>query len=623
MTRDDSIEQIRQRLSLVDLVQKHVPLRKSGRHFVGLCPFHSEKTPSFHVNPDKQLYYCFGCGVGGDLFRFYMQTEHVGFQDALKELAKRAGVTLPQRPSEARRESLHEAMRGVLEAARSFFRAQLASAAGKSAFDYLRARGLTPETIERFELGWAPEGWENLRDHFRSRKVDLSLAETCGLLRSGRSGYFDLFRARVIFPIRDGQGRLAGFGGRVTQASTAAAPPEGRTEPKYFNSPETELFHKGDLLYGLHHAREHILKASQATLVEGYMDVIALHQAGLPTAVAPLGTALTENHVRGLKRVAATVKVLFDADDAGTRAALRALPLLLAEGVLARAVRLPRGEDPDSLIRRLGPSEMHRRFEADADLFDVALDTLIGGSTPATPQKQKQAADAILTILRAASEPVVQDAYLKKAAAGLGIREQSLWRSLTTGRVEPPLHAPPAAARPDPRDLRSLRARHRTEYEEDALQAAFDDPLLWEVVVQTRSLFSDPWHLKLIKVVSEQAGAAEERTPDALMAHHGDDLDPARLTRLQFRSGPAPDALPEARLRDALENLHDLAKKDKLVYVRNLIRKASRSGSSAEMKDLYRRKKEVETSRLPWPIAEGLPEWLRSEPENTINHERS
>lgn len=365
MTLESYREQVRAASDILEIVGHYVSLRKRGTRYLGLCPFHREKTPSFTVNPELQLFHCFGCKAGGDVFKFIERIENLDFAEALRHLAERAG--LPPPPS-ARGSSLPkgelEQIRSALAAAHEYYVGQLGARGGEPARRYLEERGVRPATITAFGLGWSPGGREGLIQHLLGRGFELGVLEAAGLaIRIEGGAALDRFRGRIQFPIRDLGGRIVGFGGRMLEQG----------EPKYLNSPETALFRKGTLLYGYDRAREALRRSGRAILVEGYLDLIALHQAGFEEALAPLGTALTSDHARLLKRCVREVVLSFDGDEAGIKAAERALEILLPDGLAVRCLLLPSGEDPDSLVRRHGAEAFRSALEQASPAFDFLL----------------------------------------------------------------------------------------------------------------------------------------------------------------------------------------------------------------------------------------------------------
>jgi DNA primase len=380
------LDELRSRVSLADLVGKRVRLARRGREHGGLCPFHNEKTPSFYVVEDKGFFHCFGCGAHGDAIGWVMRSENLDFIEAIERLAGLAGIAVPQQtPQERERAQRQKTLLEALAAASRVYEEQLWSPAGRRGREYLASRGLDEETMRRFRLGWAGEDRNALRRALTPEFPVPLLVEAGVLHTSDRGGEpYDFFRDRVIFPIGDRAGRVIAFGGRAL----------GDQQPKYLNSPEHPLFEKGRVLYGLSAARVNAAREAEggagAIVTEGYMDVIALHRAGLTTAVAPLGTALTEAHLAELWRLAPEPVLCFDGDAAGQRAALRALHRalpLLKPGQSLRFVELPKGEDPDSLIRSFGAPEFERRLAGAWSLADMLWESEVRGARRDTPER--------------------------------------------------------------------------------------------------------------------------------------------------------------------------------------------------------------------------------------------
>ncbi len=339
------VEEVRSRFDIVEVISSYIDLRKTGKNYVGFCPFHSEKNPSFTVSPEKQIYYCFGCQNGGNLFSFIMQMENCSFPDAVRFLAQRSGINVdpfPASPAEQKARARREMLLQMYTRAQKYYQDLLwKTAGGKEALNYLLKRGLTNETILDFGLGYAPQSGGSLTGELRKSGLDLKLAVQGGLIREKSSRrFYDYFRGRLIFPIGDSSGRVIAFGGRIV----------GRGEPKYLNTPESPLFNKRRILYGLHSALPTVRRKKEALLVEGYLDVITLHQHGLKEAVAPLGTALTEDQLSLLRGRVERIYLVFDADTGGETAALRGLELFKNEGCQIRVARLPRGKDPADFV---------------------------------------------------------------------------------------------------------------------------------------------------------------------------------------------------------------------------------------------------------------------------------
>ena len=348
---NDDVNEIKSRIDIVDLIGGYVKLKRAGKNFLGLCPFHSEKTPSFSVSPDKQTYYCFGCGKGGDIFSFVMETEGLGFREALAALAERAGVTLSTPGEGAAAASVKKDIRGALEAARDFFGLSLEGPGGEAARAYLTRRNLSPKDASRFSLGWSPQSWDALSKYLSSKGFDGHALIDAGLSVQGERGMYDRFRGRVIFPVNDENGRIVAFGGRLIDGDGA----------KYVNSPEGPLYNKRRILYLMDSAKRSIRERKRAILVEGYMDAIRAHMRGFTETVASLGTSLTDEQAALIKRFTDLCYISYDADGAGQSASIRGMYLLERHGLDVRVVALPENLDPDDF---LSGEDGERAFEA-------------------------------------------------------------------------------------------------------------------------------------------------------------------------------------------------------------------------------------------------------------------
>jgi DNA primase len=437
---DETLQAIRDRISIVEVVSAYVSLKRTGRNHTGLCPFHSEKTPSFTVSDERGLYHCFGCGESGSVFTFVMKIERLEFLDAVTQLAKRAGVALPERgsddPAAQRREQLYAAN----ARAEHFFRETLASGAGAAARRYLDGRALRAQTIERYGLGFAPASGSALASWLAREKVPTELALQAGLLGRSQDGrIYDRFRGRVMFPIRDRRGRTIAFGGRTL----------GTDQPKYLNSPETPLFHKGEGLYGVAEARDAIRAADRAVLVEGYMDALLLVQEGIPYAVATLGTALTPAQLRLLQPLGGdqlTVFFFFDGDRAGRQAALRAFGVCATAGIWGRAAFLPEGFDPDSYTRQHGAAAALALLDAAPSLVDFYFDSLLPPG--ATLPQRTHVADDVKRMLARVGNDVQFELLARQAAARLGLSEEIFRRARSAAPAVAAAPPPPAVPAP-------------------------------------------------------------------------------------------------------------------------------------------------------------------------------
>lgn len=438
-----AIDEIKARVDIVDLVSETVKLRRAGKNFSGFCPFHpNTRTPAFVVFPDSGTWRCFGqCNEGGDIFKFVMKKEGWDFPQALQYLAQRAGVQLePLTPEKIEEDEQNARLRRLLEEAVVFYRHNLLNTPpGKAALEYLRKRGLKDATLEAFGIGYAPDGWEATLNYFRNRDYTTDELLQAGLVteRQGGEGVYDRFRHRIIFPIRDPAGRMAGFGARILNPEDI---------PKFINSPQTALFDKGRLLYGLDAARKAIRAADQVVIVEGYLDVIALHQAGFANAVSPMGTALTEDQLRLLKRITRRIVLALDADAAGEKATLRGLEvarqamdhtaeaqfdprgLLRHEARLQadlRVTTLPPGEDPDDVVLR-NPQEWEQIVAAAKPVVVHVMDTLAGSRNVDDPKVKAEIAARVLPLVEDVPNPVEREAYRQMLARTLRVDERAL-----------------------------------------------------------------------------------------------------------------------------------------------------------------------------------------------------
>ncbi len=371
------VREVVDRTAIVEVVGRHVQLKRRGGAWVGLCPFHSEKTPSFHVNESRKGYHCFGCGEGGDAISFIRKVEGLGFVEAVRELAQRAGMDVPEEelsPQQIQELKRKEELYVANETAAAFFTGVMGTPAGRKGAEYLAGRGVPRDLVERFRLGVAPDAWDGLRDTLRRAGVSERGGIEAGLLvpRDG-GGSYDRFRDRLMFPIRASNGKVVAFGGRTL----------GDDRAKYINSPETPVYNKSNTLYGLFEGRQAIHREDRAMVVEGYFDVLGLAQADLGFAVAPCGTALTEKQLAGLRRHSRNVVLLFDADEAGQRAAVKALPLCLKQGLRPRWLKVPDGKDPDDYVQEHGPEAMRALLEDLEPLLDVRVRALLSADTPA------------------------------------------------------------------------------------------------------------------------------------------------------------------------------------------------------------------------------------------------
>lgn len=549
----DTVDAVKQRVDIVDVVADHVLLRKRGKDFVGLCPFHDDKSPSFTVSPAKQFYYCFACGAGGNAIKFLMEIGKQSFADVVLDLAQRYQVPVqtlePEQRQELQRQlSLREQLYEILAVTTSFFEHALRQPQGEAALNYLhQARQFQDDTIQQFQLGYAPAGWQTLYGYLvEQKRYPVELVEQAGLivLRQGGSGYYDRFRDRLIIPIHDLQGRVIGFGGRAL----------GDAQPKYLNSPETELFDKGKTLFALDKAKTAIAKQNQAVVVEGYFDVIALHRAGITNAVASLGTALSLTQVKLILRYAESKQIIFnfDADAAGVKAAERAIgevaDLAYKGDVQLRILNIPDGKDPDEFLKT-HPVDEYRALLKDAPLWlDWQIQCQLANTDLNQADQFQQTTEAIAKLLGNLPNATLRTHYIHRCAELLSQHNPRLALQLES-------------------DLRTQVRGQRWHGKSQKWQTAGDRTLLEESEIQLLRLYL---HQSDYRAMIQTA--LEERDLEFSLAHHRfiwqqirdlEDTDPKALanlmTHLQDRLMEFPD---HARWAQILFQLDEKSERD-------------------------------------------------------------
>jgi DNA primase len=411
MIPKENIDEVLARASIVGVISEYLPLTKRGSNHVGLCPFHSEKTPSFSVSEVKRIFYCFGCHETGNVISFVMKKDGLSFPEALRSLGAKYGVSIAEEKSAAT--GFRNSLLAINSAAADYFATELRSKGGAPAREYLKGRGFEDqELLSTFKVGFAPDRWEGLLGYLRKRGVDTALAEKAGVVISKKNGYYDRFRARLIFPITDIKGRVIGFGGRGMG--------EGQV-PKYLNSPESVLFKKGAVLFGMHQAREAIAECGFAIVVEGYFDLLAMHRSGFMNTVATMGTALTAEQVRSIKGYAGSVYTLFDTDPAGKKAAIRGLKLFLEQEMPCRVVRIEGGKDPDEFLASQGAEAMRGAIERAEPLMEFYLKELSQRYNLDAPEEKERFMNEALEYLRMIKGAVESGHYAVMLATMLGI----------------------------------------------------------------------------------------------------------------------------------------------------------------------------------------------------------
>ncbi len=422
------VQQIRERADILDVVSEHVSLKKKGRYYFGLCPFHEEKTPSFSVDPDRQIFHCFGCGAGGNAISFVMQIQKVSFLEAVRELARKLNIPLPEDnpndPEARRRLQAYEAN----EFAAEFFHTNLLQTpAGEKARAYLRKRGFDRRVIEKFKLGWALDSWDGLIREAKLKKISLEGLRTAGLVsRSEQGREYDRFRGRLMFPIFTASGQVAGFGGRLIEDDPKQA--------KYINTQESPVYHKSSILYGLRENRGAIQQADQAILVEGYADVISLVQFGIENVVASSGTSLTERQAQLLLRYTKNVVILYDGDPAGAHAALRGVDILLDKGLRISVVMLPKEHDPDSFVRQEGPEKLRRLIDQAQDIIEFKISAYRSVKPDDSPQNRAELLHLLVETVARISDEVLRNLYAQQIAGKMGLPDETVFKEI--GKVQ-------------------------------------------------------------------------------------------------------------------------------------------------------------------------------------------
>jgi DNA primase len=502
----EKIDDVRERTNIVEVVKRHVELKRAGTaSWKGLCPFHAEKTPSFHVHESRQFFHCFGCGEKGDVFSFLTRIEQRSFMEVLRDLARDVSVDLPEkqmspaeRQARADEESEKQRMWRAMEAAVAFFESQLAAPVGAAAREYLAGRGISPETASRFRVGYAPAAWDALQKHLLHKSIPLAVAEQLGLVGVNERGQYDFFRDRVMLPVFDRQKRPVGFSGRLLDPEAKAA--------KYVNSSDSPLFHKKELLYGLPFALDPIRRSSLAVVVEGNFDVLSLHEAGIAEAVAPMGTALTAEQVAQLGRVAERVVVVFDGDEAGERASRKAVPLFVEAGIDGRIARMPAKTDPDDFVRRDGAEAFKKLVENARPVVEQLIDDVSRGTEATIPGRMKSLELAAPIIARVRN-PTERELYVGRLATALGLSVAQIWRAVrdaASGREAAApraggADAPAAAATP------AVPEEPCDEQELEALVLLASRPELWAKPEARRieDLLTDPRLRSLCRTARE------------------------------------------------------------------------------------------------------------------------
>ena len=579
----DKVGEIKGRVDIVELISEYVSLKKAGRNFLGLCPFHSEKTPSFTVNRERQMYYCFGCGEKGDVFAFLMRLNNATFPETLKLLADKTGVVLPassfrkdgKTSSTAREQIIH-----INSIAASYFTGNLFSPNGKAALSYLQERGLKESTIEVFGLGYAPDGWRNLKNQLEQKKVPLKLAAEAGLIviREDRPDVlYDRFRNRLMFPVKDVDGRIIAFGGRIL----------GDGEPKYLNSPESPAYIKGRQLYGLNQAKEAIRQSGYAILVEGYFDLIVLWDAGIKNVVATLGTALTKDHIALIKRYTDQVAVLFDADEAGKKALARSVEMFVAAHMDARAVVLPEGLDPDDFVRRSGGDALKRLVEEAPSIVDYYIDSMIGRGS--SFEERGGAAVRAAAFITGIEDVIDRNLFIKRVAEKLGI-DQDILKKEVHSRLYPKMAKEAQSLRQPKREALGpeFNLLHLLMEYPDILPAIVESRAMEYFIDQELKSIGQAWADYVLKEATINPGEAlsylQKRNPSG----------PAEtLLKLLFQESPFSRESLASLASDMIRQVKRRWYKEQQKNITERILNAQTSGDQASVPELVKEKERL------------------------------
>ncbi|MFA5362041.1 MAG: DNA primase [Candidatus Omnitrophota bacterium] len=572
---ENIIEDILNRVDIVEVISDYIPLKRAGRNFRALCPFHHEKSPSFMVSPDRQIYHCFGCGAGGNVLNFLLQYERLEFLEAVEALAKKAGVAIPQ---QVRKNSpaagMVSALHAVNDLAAKFYENNLNSPKGKAAQDYLFARGLSEESLRSFRIGFATDAWDALIAHLRNKNIGLAVLEKAGLIlpRDG-GGYYDRFRSRIIMPVFDIKSKIIAFGARVM-------PGVGdKNTAKYVNSPETPLYVKRNCLYGLHLAKDAVRDLDFMIVVEGYLDFIIPYQHGVRNIVASSGTSLTQEQARLIKRYTHNVVVVYDGDSAGQMATLRSLDIFVEEGMQVKVVSLPEGYDPDSFVREKGINAFKALVGQAATLFDYKLAILESRFSSRSIEDKANISSEMLNTIGKFSNSILKSEYLKKLSGALEIDVNSLKDELKKVKSDRPF----AEGQPPP--VHKNRAVNPTEQ------------LLMKLMLEESSLadrirrriepadFQDERIFRIVTALFDFLDQGREVEPSILINHFADTEISGLICESAFTRDTEPSNKEEI-VDDCIRRLKSKKKDSRKRFLHEEIKNAQKSGDEEKLHKL-------------------------------------
>jgi len=577
------VKEIKGRLSIINLVESYTSVKKTGKGYVGLCPFHDDSNPSMHIDEEKGLFHCFSCGAGGDIFGFYMRYNNLSFPEAFSELAKKADVNIERQPESVPRKSQNSVLYKINAVASKYYRKILIdSSKGELGRDYIQMRNISAETSQEFSLGFAPEGWDSLVKFLTKNKVPLSIAEKVGLIvkRNNTDGYYDRFRNRLIFPIQNIEGKVIGFGGRKIKEED---------QPKYINSPESDIYQKRKSFYGIDKSKDHIRREGRAVLVEGYTDFLSLYSFGIKNTVATLGTSVTREHVSILRRYTENVVVIFDSDESGKKAAMRSLDVLLEEGLLPHVAPLPPGKDPDSYITEMGKEKFDELIENSTSWVEFFIDISIDQYRKGKLTLNTMVKD-IIELLEKVKDPVETSLRIKRTAEMLGIQENEIYSLIKRGRGRSKTGAAkPQRTYPSHEKLLltlvlkfpDLGEQLTHENWEDLISTAEIKSILQEIVVQG---ISDPSSLLLRfddKVAHEMISEALFSSPGISNAQSASKIIQGCLVKLKLSKLDEKLKFLRIEIDEAIKGKDAQLEKKLLIEYRDLTKQKQREEGKA------------------------------------------
>ena len=602
----EKIDEVRNAIDIVDLIGAFIPLKKRGKSFIGLCPFHVEKTPSFNVSSERQMYHCFGCGVGGNAITFVMEFEKVSFVEAVRSLAEKAGINLPTHtPDDEDRASEQEQLYQICREAGLYFHKCLTETSeGKYAFEYFHKRGFKDEIIRSFGLGYSPNSWEAFIGYAKEKNITVELAEKAGLIRKRDDGtYHDYFRGRAMFPIFSATGRVVGFGARKLREDD----PLG----KYLNSPETLIYNKSRILYGIFQAKETIREKDFVILVEGYADLISVYQAGIKNVVASSGTALTQEQIQLISRYTKNITIMYDADSAGSKAALRGVDLILENDLDVRVAPLPEQDDPDSFIRKNGADAFKKLLENAVSFVDFIAQTYEKEGKLSTPEGQAQTVRIIVQTIAKMKDELKRNFYIKQVAEKYRLYESTLMRELEKiiGRNRYPARNEPMRIMPSSENVQKHHNQEIPTVERDIIHAMLEGgtEVVGLILKHLGSAdFTHPQSKTLVEILFENYDDGKPIDPAVLVNEVSDETLRKIIAEVIFsKYQMSKEAVADGRFQpadplliaiDSILKIKELAGKQKLEEIQKQQKTASLRGEDTSSYSAHAEQLRIQTS---------------------------